>query len=170
MSDVFSVLAGVMSAIDGRAANLDERFGVLASGVAGAVAALAVAVIMAIYYRSGYRSRRGALRHGAAAVIVVGLLAFVAPDMRHAALDYLGLNPSKPAVEFEIHLPKTTASALAKEIEIVLGADENPRGCRGWTNGCSPPATLRAQVASTSRADATHSVPNTIFAIRHRVT
>jgi hypothetical protein len=128
MSDVFSVLAGVMSAIDGRAAQLDDRFGVLASGVAGAVAALAVAVIIAIYYRSGYRSRRGALRHGAAAVVVVGLLAFVAPDMRHAALDYLGLNPSKPAVEFEIHLPKTTASALAKEIEIVLGADENPWG------------------------------------------
>jgi hypothetical protein len=147
MSDVFSVLAGVMSAIDGRAAHLDDRFGVLASGVAGAVAALAVAIIMAIYYRSGYRSRRGALRHGAAAVAVVGLLAFVAPDMRHAALDYLGLNPSKPAVEFEIHLPKTTASALAKEIEIVLGADENP-----WGAAAAGPTAARHSLRSAPRS------------------
>jgi hypothetical protein len=156
-------LAGVMNAIDGWAAHLDDRFGVLASGVAGAIAAFAVAIIMAIYYRSGYRSRRGALRHGAAAIVVVGLLAFVAPDVRHAALDYLGLNPAKPAVEFEIRLPKTTASAVAKEIEIVLGADENP-------GAGAVPSTLSAQVASTTRADATRGMPNNLFAIRHRVT
>jgi hypothetical protein len=31
-------------------------------------------------------------------------------DMRHAALAYLGINPTKPAVEFEIRLPKAAAA------------------------------------------------------------
>jgi hypothetical protein len=116
MTDAFSVLAGAMSAIGGWVANLDGQFGVLASAMAGAAAAFAVAIIMAIYFRGGHRSSRDMLRHGAAAIVVVGLLAFVASDARHAALDYLGLNSSKPAVEFQLRLPKTTASALANEI------------------------------------------------------
>jgi hypothetical protein len=33
---------------------------------------------------------------------VLGLLAFVAYDMRHAALDYLGINPSKPQAMLDI--------------------------------------------------------------------
>ena len=44
---------------------------------------------------------------------VLALLAFVAYDMRHAALAYLGINPAKPAVEFEIRLPKAALSAVA---------------------------------------------------------
>ena len=46
------------------------------------------------------------MKHGLAATLVLALLAFVAYDMRHAALAYLGINPAKPAVEFEIRLPK----------------------------------------------------------------
>jgi hypothetical protein len=30
--------------------------------------------------------------------------------MRRAAMAYIGINPSKPAVEFEIHLPKAALS------------------------------------------------------------
>ena len=74
--------------------------GTLMSGAAGIAAALAVAIILIAYFRSGYRTVRDIARHGLAAVVVLGLLAFVAHDLRHAALAYLGMNPSKPEVEF----------------------------------------------------------------------
>jgi len=32
---------------------------------------------------------------------------------RHAALAYLGINPAKPAVEFEIRLPKAAISTIS---------------------------------------------------------
>jgi len=76
------------------------------SGLAGIAAALAVAIILTVYFRSRYRSLRDILRHGLAAALVLGLLAFVAYDMRHAALAYLGINATGPAVEFEIRLPR----------------------------------------------------------------
>jgi hypothetical protein len=117
MTDVFPDLAGLPDALGGSAtavaAGLDHRFGALAPVVAGAAAALAVAIAMAIYFRGGYRSRREMVRHGAAAIVVLGLLALVASDMRHAALAYLGINPSKPAVGLEIRLPKAAALDLA---------------------------------------------------------
>jgi hypothetical protein len=80
--------------------------GVIMSALAGVAAALAVAIALSVYFRSGYRSRRDLVRHGLAASAVLVLLAFVISDMRNAALAYLGLNPAKPAVEFEIRLPK----------------------------------------------------------------
>jgi hypothetical protein len=124
MTDMFSDLAGLLDALGGWAsavaAGLDDRFGALAPVVAGAAAALAVALAIAIYFRGGYRSRREMLRHGAAAIVVLGLLALVASDMPRAALAYLGINPSKPTVELEFRelefrLPKAAALALAGE-------------------------------------------------------
>jgi hypothetical protein len=91
----------------------DGGFGVLMSGLAGIAAALAVAILLTVYFRSGYRSARDMIRHGLAAAAVLGLLAFVAYDMRHAALPYLGITPSKPEVEFEIRPPKA-ATGLAE--------------------------------------------------------
>jgi hypothetical protein len=85
--------------------------GLVMSGLAGVAAALAVALVLAVYFRTGYRSARDILRHGLAATAVLGLLAFAAYDVGHAALAYLGINPAKP--EVEIRLPKATASALA---------------------------------------------------------
>jgi hypothetical protein len=84
--------------------------GLLMSALAGIAAALVVAVILRIYLTSRYRSTRDMVRHGLATALVLGLIAFVASDMRHAALAYLGINPSKPAVEFEIRLPKAALS------------------------------------------------------------
>jgi len=52
--------------------------GILMSGAAGIAAALAVAMILIAYFRSGYRTVRDIARHGLAAVVVLGLLAFVA--------------------------------------------------------------------------------------------
>jgi hypothetical protein len=91
----------------------DGGLGLVMSGLAGVAAALAVALILAVYFRTGYRSARDVVRHGLAATAVLGLLAFVAYDVGHAALAYLGINPSKPEVEFQIAPPKPSAFALA---------------------------------------------------------
>jgi hypothetical protein len=102
----------------------DGVLGMLMSGVAGVAAALAVAIILTVYFRTRYRSARDIVRHGIATAAVLGLLAFVAYDMRHAALAYLGINPTGPAVEFEIRLPKTAASTMA-DTQIELLTDKN---------------------------------------------
>jgi hypothetical protein len=102
----------------------DGGLGLLMSALAGVAAALAVAIMLTVYFRSGYRSGRDILRHGLAAAMVFGLLAFVVSDMRNAALAYLGINPSKPAVEFEIRLPKAWLSAV-DETQIELHTDRN---------------------------------------------
>jgi hypothetical protein len=98
--------------------------GMLMSGLAGVATALAVAIVLTVYFRSGYRSRRDVVRHSLAATLALALLAFVASDMRHAALAYLGINPAKPAVEFEIRLPKTALSAVT-DSQIELHTDRN---------------------------------------------
>ncbi len=59
-----------------------------------------------------------------ATLAAVGLFAFVAYDMHHAALAYLGLNPSKPAVEFEIRLPRDILAAVT-DTQIELHTDRN---------------------------------------------
>jgi len=102
----------------------DGALGMLMSGLSGVAAALAVAIVLTVYFRSGYRSLRDVVRHGLAATLVLGLLAFVAYDMRHAALAFLGINPAKPAVEFEIRLPKAAVSALA-DTQVELHTDRN---------------------------------------------
>ncbi len=94
--------------------------------LAGAAAALAVAIALTVYFRSGYRTARDVVKHGLAAVVVLGLVAFVAYDMRHAALAYLGINPEKPAVEFEIRMPKARDVG---DIGLPDRAAHRPRGC-----------------------------------------
>jgi hypothetical protein len=102
----------------------DGSLGLLMSGLAGVAAAVAVALLLTVYFQTGYRSYRDIARHGLAAVVALGLLAFVAYDMRHAALAYLGINPTKPAVEFEIRLPKAAAATLA-DTQVELHTDRN---------------------------------------------
>ncbi|MCS3930777.1 hypothetical protein M2175_005808 [Bradyrhizobium elkanii] len=102
----------------------DGRLGVLMSALAGIAAALAVALAMTVYFRLGYRSWRDVVRHGLATLAALALLAFAAYDLRHAALAYLGLNPSKPAVEFEIRMPRETLTAVT-DSQIELHTDRN---------------------------------------------
>ena len=102
----------------------DGVLGMLMSGLAGVATALAVAIVLTVYFRSRYRSVRDVLRHGLAAAAVLSLVAFVAYDMRHAAFAYLGINPTKPAVEFEIRLPKASLSAIA-DTQVELHTDRN---------------------------------------------
>ena len=104
----------------------DGGLGVIMSALAGVAAALAVAIALSVYFRSGYRSRRDLMKHGLAASAVLVLLAFVISDMRNAALAYLGLNPAKPAVEFEIRLPKAALTAIA-DTQVELRTDRNQK-------------------------------------------
>ena len=90
----------------------DGGLGLLMSGLAGVAAALAVAIMLTVYFRGGYRSARDILRHSLAAVLVFGLLAFVVFDMRNAALAYLGINPFKPAAGLKIGLPQARLAWL----------------------------------------------------------
>ena len=104
----------------------DGGLGMIMSALAGVAAALAVAIMLSVYFRSGYRSRRDVVRHGLAASAVLVLLAFVISDMRHAALAYLGINPTKPAVEFEIRLPKASLTAVT-DTQVELLTDRNQK-------------------------------------------
>jgi hypothetical protein len=104
----------------------DGWLGLLMSGLSGVAAALAVAILLTVYFRSRYRSIRDIVRHGLAAVLVLGLFAFVAYDMRHAALAYLGINPTKPAIEFEIRLPKAALSDVGNT-QVELRTDRNQK-------------------------------------------
>jgi hypothetical protein len=107
----------------------DGALGMVMSGLSGIAAALAVAIVLTVYFRTGYRSSRDILRHGLAAMAVLGLLGFVAWDMRHAAQAFLGINPAKPAVEFEIRLPKAALAAIT-ESQVELVTDRNQKLAR----------------------------------------
>jgi hypothetical protein len=104
----------------------DGGLGLLMSALAGAATALAIAIVLTVYFHTGYRSPRDVIRHGLATIFAIGLLAFVASDMRNVALAYLGINPTKPAVEFEIRLPKADVSAIS-DTQIELHTDHNQK-------------------------------------------
>jgi hypothetical protein len=104
----------------------DSWAGLMMSTLAGAAAALAVAILLNLYFRARYRSVHDVVHHGVAALAVLGLLAFAATDMRHTALGYLGINPTRPAVEFEIRLPDAVAAKIiAEATQIELHTDRN---------------------------------------------
>jgi hypothetical protein len=104
----------------------DGGLGMVMSGLSGIAAALAVAIVLTVYFRSGYRTTRDIVKHGLATLAVLALVAFVAYDMRQAALAYLGINPSKPAVEFEIRLPKAALSGIS-DTQVELHTDRNQK-------------------------------------------
>jgi len=91
----------------------DGGLGLVMSGLAGVVAALAVAILISIYFRTGYRSTRDIVKHGLATALVLGLIALALYDVRHAALAYLGIDLSRPAAEFEIRLPRAALTAIS---------------------------------------------------------
>jgi hypothetical protein len=102
----------------------DSGLGLVMSALAGAAAAVAVALTLTVYFHTGSRSARDLVKHGIAAAVALALVAFVISDLRHAAFAYLGLNPTRPAVEFEIRLPKTELPAMS-DTQIELHTDRN---------------------------------------------
>lgn len=130
----------------------DGRHGILMSALSGLAAALAVALAMTVYFRLSYRTWHDVVRHGLATLVALVLFAFAAYDMRHAALAYLGLNPSKPAVEFEIRMPREMLTAVT-DTQIELHTDRNQTlalvdGVRDLSDGR---AMLRGAVALNHR-------------------
>ncbi len=133
-------------------ASAGGQLGILMSALSGMATALAVALAMTVYFRLSYRTWRDVARHGLAAFAALALFAFAAYDMRHAALAYLGLNPSKPAVEFEIRMPREMLAAVT-DGQIELHTDRNQTlalvdGVRDLADGR---AVLRGAVALNHR-------------------
>jgi hypothetical protein len=118
------------------------------SGLSGAAAALAVAIGLTIYLRVGDWTARDAIEHGLAALVAVALLVFVVSDMRHATLAYLGINPSKPTVEFEIRLPQAVLSTNT-DTQVELHTDLNQTLARveGTEDASNGRSVLRGVVA-----------------------
>ncbi len=143
----------------------DGAFGLLMSGLAGVAAAMAVAIALTVYFRTGYRSARDIIRHGLALALVLGLLAFVAFDLRHAAFAYLGINPANPAVEFEIRLPRTAATLAETqgETQVELHTDRNQTLARiedGLSSDGDGRSVLRGSVALEFRTTDRVMIPN----------
>jgi len=133
-------------------ASASGQLGILMSALSGIATALAVALAMTVYFRLSYRTWRDVARHGLAAFAALALFAFAAYDMRHAALAYLGLNPSKPAIEFEIRMPREMLAAVT-DSKIELHTDRNQTlalvdGVRDLADGR---AVLRGAVALNHR-------------------
>jgi hypothetical protein len=97
----------------------DDGTGLLMPALTGVVAAVTVALALAIYFQTGYRSYRDMIRHGLAAAIGLALMAFVIYDMRNAAMAYLVKTQVGPTVQFELQWQKTAdrAKALAAEMD-----------------------------------------------------
>jgi len=133
----------------------DGGLGMVMSALAGGAAALAVSIAFTVYLHTGRRSLRDLGKHAVATVVALGLVAFVVSDMRHAALAYLGLNPTKPAVEFEIRLPRAELSAISSETQIELHTDRNQQ---------------LAQLMGTADANSAQAVVRGIVTLDHHTT
>jgi len=81
---------------------IDDGTGLLMPALAGIAAGLTVALMVTLYFQTGYRSYRDMIRHGLAAAIGLALMAFVVSDMSTAALAYLVKTSTEPAAEFEL--------------------------------------------------------------------
>jgi hypothetical protein len=97
----------------------DDGTGLLMPALAGVVAAMTVALMLAIYFQTGIRSYRDMIRHGLAAAIGLSLMAFVIYDMRNAAMAHLLKTTAGPTAQFELQWQKTTERAreLATEMD-----------------------------------------------------
>ncbi len=111
MTSLLSDTASILPADDGT--------GLLMPALAGIAAAVTVALALAIYFQTGYRSYRDMIRHGLAAAIGLALMAFVISDMRNAAMAHLSKTSVGPTAQFELQWQKTTERA--KELAAEMG-------------------------------------------------
>jgi hypothetical protein len=97
----------------------DDGSGLLMPALAGVAAAVTLALMLAIYFQTGYRGYRDMIRHGLTAALGLSLLAFVIYDMRNAALAHIARAQLRPAAQFELQWQTTTerARALAAEMD-----------------------------------------------------
>jgi hypothetical protein len=100
-------------------AGTDDGTGLLLPALAGIAAATTIALAVAIYFQTGYRSYRDMIRHGLVAAIGLALLAFAILDMRNVALAHLATRTYGHTTQFELQWQQTTerAKALAAEMD-----------------------------------------------------
>ena len=96
-----------------RAPLAGDGSGLMMPALAGIAAAVTVALMLAIYFQTGYRSYRDMIRHGLTAALGLILLAFVIYDMRNAALAHIARASIGPSTQFELQWQQTTARARA---------------------------------------------------------
>jgi hypothetical protein len=101
----------------------DDGTGLLMPALAGVVAAMTVALMLAIYFQTGIRSYRDMIRHGLAAAIGLSLMAFLIYDMRNAAMAHLMKTAAGPTAQFELQWRETTERARAMTAEM----DRHPK-------------------------------------------
>jgi hypothetical protein len=105
--------------------------GLLMPALAGVAAAVTVALMLAIYFQTGYRSYRDIIRHGLAAALGLSLLAFVIYDMRNAALAHIAKTQLRPAAEFQLQWQQAAERAKTLAAEMV----SRTRGVSGARQG-----------------------------------
>jgi hypothetical protein len=89
----------------------DGASSLMMPALAGVAAGITLALMLAIYFQTGYRSYRDMIRHGLAAALGFSLLAFVIYDMRNAALAHIIRASNGPAAEFQLRWQETTERA-----------------------------------------------------------
>jgi ABC-type amino acid transport system permease subunit len=96
----------------------DDGSGLMMPALAGVAAAFTVALMLTLYFQTGYRSYRDMIRHALVAAVGLSLLAFVIYDMRNAALAHIVTRTAGPSTQFELHWRQTTerAKAIAAEM------------------------------------------------------
>ena len=104
--------------------------GLLMPALAGVAAGITVALMLAIYFQTGYRSYRDMIRHGLTAALGLSLLAFMIYDMRNAALAHIARTAS-PSSQFELQWQQTTERAKALATEMNQAARPSPEAHQG---------------------------------------
>ena len=97
---------------------IDDGSSLMMPALAGVAAGVTVALMLTIYFQTGYRSYRDMIRHGLTAAIGLILLAFAIYDMRNAALAHIARVQPRPAAEFQLQWQQTTARARALAAEM----------------------------------------------------
>src|SRR5579862_5543538 len=117
----FTGMTGLFSGIAGFWPDFgtDDGNALVMPALAGIAAATTVALVVTVYFQTGYRSYRDMIRHGLVAAIGLALLAFAIFDMRNAALAHLATRTVGPDAQFELQWKQTTdrAKALAAEMD-----------------------------------------------------
>jgi len=107
---------------------VDDGSGWLMPALAGVAAGITVALMLVLYFQTGYRSYRDMIRHGLAAAIGLALMAFAISDMSNAALAYLVKTSTQPATEFELRWQKTSERAHTIAVEMDRRLPEARKG------------------------------------------